>query len=78
VKKIIEGRDDVLYLDLERSFDLQKLDDPEWFLESQSEKLIRPEVLLKRLKETTADKELVERAASWVKRTQADLQSGRE
>jgi len=40
VKKIIEGRKDVLYLDLERPSDLQKLDDPEWFLESQSGNLI--------------------------------------
>lgn len=40
VKKMIEGREDILYLDLERPSDLQKLEDPEWFLQSQSGKLI--------------------------------------
>lgn len=40
VKVLIENRTDVLYLDLERPSDLQKLEDPEWFLRSQEEKLI--------------------------------------
>lgn len=31
---------DVLYLDLERPSDLRKLDDPEWFLSKQSDKLV--------------------------------------
>lgn len=37
------------------------------------EKLIHPDVLLKRLKITTAEKELVERAANWIERTQKEL-----
>jgi len=40
VKHIIKELDDVVYLDLERPSDLQKLNDPEWFLTSQSDKLI--------------------------------------
>ncbi|MEX0770183.1 MAG: ATP-binding protein [Balneolaceae bacterium] len=40
VKKITEDRKDVLYLDLERPSDLMKLEDPEWFLQSQSGKLV--------------------------------------
>lgn len=40
IKHIIEDIDDVVYLDLERPSDLQKLDDPEWFLISQSDKLV--------------------------------------
>lgn len=35
-----EERKEVLYLDLERPSDLQKLEDPEWFLSSQQQKLI--------------------------------------
>lgn len=40
VKKLIEGRNDVTYLDLERPSDLAKLDDPEWFLRSQFGRLV--------------------------------------
>lgn len=40
VKQIIKDLKDVIYLDLERPSDLQKLDDPEWFLSSQKEKLV--------------------------------------
>jgi len=40
VKQIILNKDDVLYLDLERPSDLQKLENAEWFLTSQKEKLI--------------------------------------
>ncbi len=39
-KHILDHSGDVLYLDLERPSDLQKLDDAEWFLTSQKEKLI--------------------------------------
>lgn len=39
-KKITAGMKNVLYLDLERPSDLRKLDDPEWFLSSQQEKLV--------------------------------------
>lgn len=40
VKEIIQNRQDVVYLDLERPGDLRKLEDPEWFLNSQSDKLV--------------------------------------
>ncbi|REL24487.1 ATP-binding protein [Rhodohalobacter sp. SW132] len=40
VKQIIKDLKDVIYLDLERPSDLQKLNDPEWFLSSQKEKLV--------------------------------------
>lgn len=40
VKRLIRGRSDAMYLDLERPSDLQKLSDPEWFLGSQADKLI--------------------------------------
>jgi predicted AAA+ superfamily ATPase len=40
VKQVIDKLDKVLYLDLERPSDLQKLEDPEWFLSSQDDKLI--------------------------------------
>lgn len=40
IKHIIKEIDDVVYLDLERPSDLQKLEDPEWFLTSQKEKLV--------------------------------------
>jgi uncharacterized protein len=40
VKKIIKSHENVLFLDLERPSDLQKLDDAEWFLESQKDKLV--------------------------------------
>jgi predicted AAA+ superfamily ATPase len=41
VKHLISNRtSDVLYLDLERPSDLQKLENAEWFLSSQKEKLI--------------------------------------
>ncbi|PWN05447.1 ATP-binding protein [Rhodohalobacter mucosus] len=40
VKNLTRSRDDVIYLDLERPSDLQKLDDAEWFLQSQSDKLV--------------------------------------
>jgi uncharacterized protein len=40
VKKIIKSHEKVLFLDLERPSDLQKLDDAEWFLESQKDKLV--------------------------------------
>ena len=40
LKQIILNKDDVLYLDLERPSDLQKLENAEWFLTSQKEKLI--------------------------------------
>ena len=39
-KKLISNRSDVVFLDLERPSDLQKLEDPEWYFESQQEKLI--------------------------------------
>ncbi|NBC26472.1 MAG: AAA family ATPase [Bacteroidetes bacterium] len=40
VKHLIKENDDVVYLDLERPSDLKKLEDPEWFLTSQSDKLV--------------------------------------
>lgn len=40
VKHLIAERDNTLYLDLERPSDLQKLDDAEWFLSSQRNKLV--------------------------------------
>lgn len=40
VKNLIRNYKNALYLDLERPSDLQKLDDAEWFLSSQSNKLI--------------------------------------
>lgn len=40
VKQIINHQRNVIYLDLERPSDLQKLGDPEWFLSSQKEKLV--------------------------------------
>lgn len=40
IKNLTRERDHLLYLDLERPSDLQKLDDAEWFLLSQSDKLI--------------------------------------
>lgn len=40
VKHLLETKKEKLYLDLERPSDLNKLEDPEWFLESQHEKLI--------------------------------------
>lgn len=40
VKNLTGNRDDLLYLDLERPSDLQKLDDAEWFFMSQADKLI--------------------------------------
>ena len=38
--EIMKNSDDAVYLDLERPSDLQKLQDAEWFLTSQKEKLI--------------------------------------
>jgi len=38
-KKIIEGKKNTLYLDLERPSDLRKLNDPEWFFSANREKL---------------------------------------
>ena len=40
VNNLTRSRDDVVYLDLERPSDLRKLDDAEWFLQSQSNKLV--------------------------------------
>lgn len=40
VKHLLKDRKDSLYLDLERPSDLNKLEDPEWFLESQKDKLV--------------------------------------
>jgi len=40
VKQMIAPLNDVLYLDLERPSDIQKMEDPEWFLSSQDDKLI--------------------------------------
>ncbi len=40
VKNLISKTEAVVYLDLERPSDLQKLEDPEWYFESQQEKLI--------------------------------------
>jgi predicted AAA+ superfamily ATPase len=39
-KKILESFPDALYLDLERSSDLEKLSDAEWFFQSNSSRLI--------------------------------------
>lgn len=39
-KQLLSKQENTLYLDLERPSDLQKLDDAEWFLSTQSEKLI--------------------------------------
>ena len=39
-KHVLSGMDNTLYLDLESSRDLRKLDDPETFFEETSEKLI--------------------------------------
>ena len=39
-KELIKEYPSSLYLDLERPSDLQKLDDAEWFLSNQSDKLI--------------------------------------
>lgn len=40
VKNLFSKTEDMVYLDLERPSDLQKLEDPEWYFESQQEKLI--------------------------------------
>jgi len=40
VKHILENYPNSIYLDIERPSDLQKLDDAEWFLSSQKEKLL--------------------------------------
>ena len=40
VKQLIQNRENALYLDLERPSDLQKLDDAEWFLKSQTGKIV--------------------------------------
>jgi len=40
VKHLLAQYENTLYLDLERPSDLQKLDDPEWFLANQREKLV--------------------------------------
>lgn len=40
VKNLLEKRQDSLYLDLERPSDLRKLDDAEWFLGNQLDKLV--------------------------------------
>lgn len=40
VKEILNDKGNTLYLDLERPSDLQKLEDPEWFLNTQTDKLI--------------------------------------
>lgn len=40
VKHLLETKKEKLYLDLERPSDLNKLEDPEWFLESQKKKLV--------------------------------------
>ncbi len=39
-RHLLAGRDDVLVLDLERPSDLQKLNDPEFFLETYQDKLV--------------------------------------
>lgn len=39
-RRILEDITPSVYLDLERPSDMQKLQDPEWFLGSQSDKLI--------------------------------------
>ena len=40
VKHLLNAYPDYIYLDLERPSDLQKLEDAEWFLSSQKDKLI--------------------------------------
>lgn len=40
VKQLLKGEKDALYLDLERPSDIQKLQDPEWFLGTQAGKLL--------------------------------------
>ena len=40
IKHLIQSRNEILYLDLERPSDLRKLEDAEWFLSSQKDKLI--------------------------------------
>lgn len=40
VKELLKDKEGTLYLDLERPSDLQKLQDPEWFLNTQTDKLI--------------------------------------
>ena len=40
IKNLISQKVAVVYLDLERPSDLQKLEDPEWYFKSQQEKLI--------------------------------------
>ncbi len=40
VKHLLVQRENALYLDLERPSDLLKLDDPEWFLSAQLDKLV--------------------------------------
>lgn len=40
VRHLLEGYKNALYLDLERPSDLQKLEDAEWFLSSQQDKLV--------------------------------------
>lgn len=40
VKHLLEGREDAIYLDLERPSDMNKLNDPEWFLKTQLDKLV--------------------------------------
>ncbi|MBV6654710.1 MAG: ATP-binding protein, partial [Mameliella sp.] len=40
VKELLKDKANTLYLDLERPSDLQKLQDPEWFLSTQTERLI--------------------------------------
>jgi predicted AAA+ superfamily ATPase len=39
-RSLLSGHGNALYLDLERSSDLRKLADPEWFLSSQKDKLV--------------------------------------
>ncbi len=40
VKYLLSQQKNTLYLDLERPSDLRKLDDPEWFLSTQLDKLV--------------------------------------
>ena len=40
VRHLLESWDGALYLDLERPSDLRKLDDPEWFLGAQTDRLV--------------------------------------
>lgn len=39
-RTVLQGREDTVYLDLQRPSDLRKLEDPEFFFETQREKLI--------------------------------------